>query len=260
MKVIFASLALLFALGSVAQAEVRSRVVEYRDGEVELTGHLYWDDAIDGKRPGILVMHEWWGLNDYVKQRAQMLAELGFVAFAADMYGDNKVTEHAGDASGWMKQITANIEGWQRRALLGLAQLRADELVDPERVAAIGYCFGGATVMQLAYTGADLDGVVSFHGSLPPATPEQAAKIRARVLVAHGEADSFIPAERITQFKQALSEAGVDWEMDVYGGARHGFTNPGADKHGMDNLKYDPVADRRSWSRMQDFFAEIFTD
>ncbi len=260
MKALSIGLFVLFALASPVQAEVQSRVVDYQDGGVKLTGHLYWDDAIDGKRPGVLVMHEWWGLNDYVKERAQLLAELGFVAFAADMYGGNKVTDHAGDASGWMKQITANVDGWQQRALLGLAQLKADALVDAERMAAIGYCFGGATVMQLAYTGADLDGVVSFHGSLPPAAPEQAARVKARVLVAHGDADAFVPAERITEFKQALSEAGVDWEMDVYGGARHAFTNPGADSHGMANLKYDPIADRRSWARMQNFFAEIFTD
>lgn len=260
MNAIYASLVLLFALAPSVQAEVQSRVVEYQDGGVKLTGHLYWDDAIDGKRPGVLVMHEWWGLNDYVKQRARMLAERGFVAFAADMYGDNKVTDHARDAGGWMKQITANIDGWQQRALLGLGQLKADALVDADRLAAIGYCFGGATVMQLAYAGADLDGVVSFHGSLPPASAEQAARIKARILVAHGDADSFVPAERIHQFKQALTDAGVDWEMDIYGGARHAFTNPGADSHGMENLRYDPVADRRSWSRMQDFFAEIFTE
>lgn len=261
MKISIVSLFLLsFGTAAAVQAAVQTRAVDYQDGDTRLRGHLYWDDEIDGKRPGVLVVHEWWGLNDYAKERARTLAELGFVAFAADMYGDQRVTEHAQEAAGWMKQITANIEAWQRRALLGLEQLRADPAVDGQRLAAVGYCFGGATVMQLAYAGADLDGVVSFHGSLPPATPEQAARVKAKVLAAHGAADAFVPADRIAKFQQALSEAGVSWEMDIYGGVRHAFTNPNADSHGMDNLKYDPVADRRSWARMQDFFVEIFSD
>jgi dienelactone hydrolase len=204
-----------------------------------------------------MVVHEWWGLNDYARMRARMLAELGYVAFAADMYGDDRVTEHAPDAQGWMKQITANVDAWQRRALKGLEVLRESERVDPVRLAAIGYCFGGATVMQMAYAGADLDGVVSFHGSLPPATEEQQALIRTHVLIAHGDADSFVPEERIDAFTAALDAAGVDWEMDIYGGARHGFTNPEAAKYGIENVQYDAVADRRSWERMRDFLAEV---
>ena len=249
-----------FCANPAAQAEIQTRALSYQDGDTRLTGHLYWDDAVAGKQPGVMVVHEWWGLNDYAKKRAKMLAELGYVAFAADMYGDNRVTEHAADAKGWMQQVTANIDAWQRRALLGLDQLKAQTQVDPGRLAAIGYCFGGATVMQMAYAGADLKGVVSFHGSLPPATPEQAANIRARVLVAHGDADSFVPEERIKAFKQVLTEAGADWEMDVYGGARHGFTNPDAGKFGIDGLGYHPEADRRSWARMQAFFDQVLAN
>jgi dienelactone hydrolase len=170
---IFPSLALALALGlpAGALAEVKTETVQYRDGDQVLTGFIAYDDSLPGKRPGVLVVHEWWGLNDYAKRRAEMLAELGYVAFAADMYGDNRVTEHAADAKGWMMQITENQDAWQRRALAGLEALKASDKVDGERLAAIGYCFGGATVMQMAYAGADLDGVVSFHGSLPVATP-----------------------------------------------------------------------------------------
>jgi len=162
---------LLSVIPLSTQAAVVTKTVEYKDGDTSLTGYLTYDDGIGGKRPGVIVVHEWWGLNDYARKRAEMLAGLGYVALAIDMYGDGKVTEHAGEASGWMKQITENVDAWQRRALLGLDVLRQHELVSAEQLAAVGYCFGGATVMQMAYAGADLDGVVSFHGSLPPGQP-----------------------------------------------------------------------------------------
>lgn len=252
-------LALLLA-PPLALGAIKTEIIEYKDGDTPLQGYLVYDDALEGKRPGIVVAHEWWGLNDYAKHRAEMLAGLGYVAFALDMYGDDKITAHAKEASGWMKQITDNVDGWQRRALLGLDVLKGNERVDAEKIAAVGYCFGGATVMQLAYSGADLDGVVSFHGSLPPATEEQQQRIKAPILVAHGEADGFIPAERIVAFKAALDASGTDWQMVTYGGARHAFTNPGAGEYGIDNLKYDPKADARSWALMQSFLDETFAD
>ncbi|MGB5202305.1 MAG: dienelactone hydrolase family protein [Sedimenticolaceae bacterium] len=248
----------LLLASSSANAVMQQEAVSYKDGDVELKGYLFWDDAFTGKRPGVLVAHEWWGLNDYAKLRAEMLAETGYVAFAADMYGDGKITRHADEAKGWMEQISSNAEAWQRRANLALAQLKAHPKVDAERLAAIGYCFGGATVMQMAYAGADLAGVLSFHGALPPATPEQAARVKARVLVAHGDADGLIPAERIQAFKQALSQASVDWEMDIYGGAKHSFTNPYADGYGMEALAYQEAADQRSWLRALAFLEDIF--
>ncbi|MCG6967608.1 MAG: dienelactone hydrolase family protein [Chromatiaceae bacterium] len=249
---------LILLVSGSASAVMHREPVTYKDGDVDLKGIFYWDDAFEGRRPGILVVHEWWGLNDYAKLRAEMLAELGYVALAADMYGDGKITRHAEDAKGWMQQITSNIEAWQRRADLALAQLKGHARVDPAKLAAIGYCFGGATVMQMAYAGADLKGVVSFHGSLPPATPEQAANIKTQVLVAHGDADGFVPPDRVQAFKSALAAAGVDWEMDIYANAMHGFTNPYADGYGMDGLAYQEQADRRSWLRMLAFFDEIF--
>jgi dienelactone hydrolase len=251
---------LLLVFAQSASAVMQTEVVKYQDGDVELQGYIFWDDAFTGDRPAVLVLHEWWGLNDYAKLRAEMLAESGYVAFAADMYGDAKQTRHADEAKGWMQQITSNIEAWQRRALLALDQLKKHPKVDEERLAAIGYCFGGATAMQLAYAGADLDGIVSFHGSLPPATPDQAARIKGKILVAHGDVDTFVPAERVAAFKQALSDAGADWEMIIYGGARHSFTNPYTDGYGMEGLAYKEEADRRSWLRMLAFFDEIFGD
>lgn len=248
----------LLVFSSYARAEVQTKTVRYNDGNVPLHGYFAWDDAIKGKRPGIVVVHEWWGLNDYVRERAKMLAKHGYVAFAPDMYGKDKVTEHAAQASEWMKQITSNISAWQKRAVLGLNIMRTHELVDGMRTAAIGYCFGGATVMQMAYAGAGLAGVVSFHGSLPLPTPEQGKNIRAKILVAHGSADAFIPAERVTQFQSALNAAGADWQMIIYSGARHGFTNPDADAYEIDNVRYDKKADRRSWQYMLEFFKEIF--
>lgn len=243
---------------ATAQGEVKTRTITYSDGDTQLQGYLAWDSAVSGKRPGVLVVHEWWGLNDYVKRRAEMLAELGYAAFALDMYGDGKITEHADEAGKWAGQIQENIERWQRRALAGLDVLKKEDIVDKSRLAAIGYCFGGATVMQMAYSGADLKGVVSFHGSLPVPTDEQASRIKARILAAHGSADTFVPRERIQAFQDALNRANVDWEMVVYGNARHAFTNPDAAKHGIANLQYNRRADERSWRRMQIFFEDIF--
>jgi len=261
MKILLAQSLLLAGIlfSQFAVAGIVSETIDYKDGESSLRGFIFYDNAKQAKRPGVLVIHEWWGLNDYAKKRAKMLAELGYVAFAADMYGDGKVTRHAKEAGAWKDQITANIDAWQKRALLALDILKKHPSVDANKTAAIGYCFGGATVMQLAYTGADIDGVVSFHGSLPVASPAQAKAIRASILVAHGNADGFIPKERVTQFKTALDGSGIDWQMVSYGDTRHAFTNPDAGSYGVGGLQYNADADRRSWKHMQDFFAEIFS-
>ncbi|ESQ14729.1 MAG TPA: dienelactone hydrolase family protein [Chromatiaceae bacterium] len=251
---------LLFAglLPLTASAEIRTEVIEYQDGDTRLTGYLVYDDSVESKRPGILVAHEWWGLNDYAKQRAGMLAELGYVAFALDMYGENRITSHAPDARGWMQQITSNVDAWRARALAGLNVLKSSERVDADRLAAIGYCFGGATVMQMAYAGADLDGVVSFHGSLPPA-PE-GIEIKSKLLAAHGYDDGFVAREQVDAFQQSLAAANADWQLVIYGGARHSFTDPDAGEYGIDMLEYNAEADARSWQLMQDFLNEVFAD
>jgi dienelactone hydrolase len=260
MRNIAASLLLLLAaiVPAALLAEVQTKAVEYMDEDVPLTGHLYWDDSIEGKRPGVLVIHEWWGLNDYAKERARMLAELGYVAFAADMYGNNQVTDKPDQARDWMQEITADVELWRQRAGLGLDQLKASELVAADKTAAIGYCFGGGTVLHMAYGGAPVLGVVSFHGSLPAAPEEVKGKIGPVILVLHGQADSFVAPEVVTNFQNKLEEAEANWEMDIYGGARHGFTNPKVGEYGIENLQYDAQADARSWARMQAFFDELF--
>lgn len=249
---------LLTLLALPAGAAIQTKSISYDDEGTRLTGHLYWDDAIQGKRPGVMVVHEWWGLNDYAQKRARMLAELGYVAFAADMYGDGLVTETPDQAREWMQAVTADVEGWRARARLGLKQLVDSGMVDGDKLAAIGYCFGGATILQMAYDNAPLKGVVSFHGALPAAPEESKGNIGPQILVLHGHADSFVAPEVVTNFRNKLEEAGANWEMNTYGGARHGFTNPDAAKFGIDNLQYNAQADARSWARMQAFFNEIF--
>jgi len=176
-------------LETAAQAKVITQSVAYQHDNVTLEGYLAFDDSIKGKRPGVLVVHEWWGLNDYARKRAAQLAGMGYVAFAVDMYGKGKVTSHPNEAGEWMKEITSNVETWGRRAMAGLQVLEKDPRTDPNRIAAIGYCFGGATVQQLAYSGANLRGVVSFHGSPLPPTGDQAKKVKAKILICHGAAD-----------------------------------------------------------------------
>lgn len=249
-------LLLLLCVG--AQSAVQSKAVAYKDGDTALTGYLYWDDAIEGPRPGVLLIHEWWGLNDYAKKRAAMLAELGFVAFAADMYGDGHVTDKPDQARTWMQEVTADVDGWRERARLGLEQLNASGLVADGKVAAIGYCFGGATVLQMSYANLPLKGVVSFHGSLPAAPEESKGTIGPKILVLHGHADAWVGPDIVANFRTKLEEAGANWEMNSYGGAKHGFTNPDAGRFGIPNLEYNAQADERSWGRMQEFFGEIF--
>ncbi|MBK1717621.1 dienelactone hydrolase family protein [Thiocystis violacea] len=254
------SLFLLLALGTPVQAEIQTKSIVYDDEGTTLTGHLFWDDAGTTQRPGVLVVHEWWGLNDYAKRRARMLAELGYVAFAADMYGGERVTTDPKQASEWMQEVTADPESWHQRAEKGLDQLRSSPLVASGKLAAVGYCFGGGTVLRMAYGGSDVAGVVSFHGSLPAAPEEAKGRIGPKILVLHGQADSFVAPEVVANFQTKLEATEANWEMDIYGGARHGFTNPKVGDYGLGNLKYDAQADARSWKRMQSFLDELFAD
>jgi dienelactone hydrolase len=252
-------LASLLLWGSVAQAAVVTRTIPYRQGGVDLQGFLAYDNAVQGKRPGILVVHEWWGLNDYARSRAKQLASLGYVAFALDMYGKDKVTDHPKQAQEFMTRITKNVESWRKRALAGLEVLKKQPNTDPRRIAAIGYCFGGSTVQQLAYSGADIKGIVSFHGSLvlPPASG--ASQTKAKMLICHGAADPFTKPEWLLKYIAAMNASPIDWQMVIFGHAKHSFTNPGADKYGMPQLGYNREADLRSWRYMKQFFDEIFS-
>ncbi len=257
-RVWFIVLLILVGIPPLVEAKVQSKVVPYSYGEESFQGFMAWDDSLQGKRPGILVVHEWWGLNDYARSRAEQLAVMGYMAFAVDMYGKGKVTTHAEKAGEWAKQTTSNVDDWLGRAQEGLKLLQADPLVDSTRLAAIGYCFGGATVMQLVYGGAPVKGVVSFHGSLPLPSDSQTIPPSAKVLIAHGAADPFLTSDHIVQFKKALENVDIDWQMIQYGGAQHSFTNPSADQYGLKGATYHKLADQRSWIHMQQFFDELF--
>ena len=258
-RTLFLIILILILSTGTALAKVVSQPLSYMHDGATLEGYLAYDDAVSGKAPGILVVHEWWGLNDYVRSRAEELARMGYVAFALDMYGKGKSTEHPDQAAAWMKEINANMDQWLKRAMAGLQVLKKQPQVDTARLAAIGYCFGGATVQVLAYGGADLKGVVSFHGSLIPPSAEQAGRARAKILICHGAQDPMNAPETLTTYVNAMNASSIDWQLIVYGGTRHSFTNPDADKRGMAALAYNPSADKRSWQHMTYFFNEILS-
>ena len=245
---------LLVGFAGVAHAVVKIEPVDYKDGNVALKGQIAYDDAAKDKRPGVLVVHEWWGLNDYAKQRARMLAEAGYVAFALDMYGDGKSTEHPDEAGAWASAVRANAKTGMDRFMAGYNVLKADKHVDPAHISAIGYCFGGGVILSAALAGAPLDAVVSFHGSLP--TDPATGKVTARILVCHGAADPFSTPEQVAGFMKAVTDAGADWEFNFYANAKHSFTNPDAGTHKMPQLEYNEKADKRSWAAMLSFLAE----
>jgi len=240
-----------------ARAALQHRSVDYVYGGKTFRGYLAWDDAVSGKRPGVLVVHEWWGLNDYARSRADQLAKAGYVAFAADMYGGGKVAAHPDEAGKMAGEVRANVQEWLGRAEAALQTLRTQPLVDPARLAAIGYCFGGATVLQLAYSGADLKAVASFHGSLFP--PEQPEKIKAKIWIFHGGKDPFVKAETLEQVRAALEQGKVAARIVVYPDAVHGFTVPGSERNGLKGVAYDAEADKKSWAELLSMLEELFS-
>jgi dienelactone hydrolase len=243
-----------------AEQKIVSEAVDYRYGAEKFTGWLSRDGARGGLRPGVLVVHEWWGLADHPKRRAEELAKLGYVAFAADMYGTGKLTtdpKQAGEWSGRFRTPEGKALG-RARAAAALDVLRHSPGVDPNRIAAIGFCFGGTVALELAWSGADLKGVVSFHGNPTAPTPEEAKGVKASILVCHGGDDGFVPDAALAAFEKAMRDGSLDWTLVKYGGAVHAFTNPGADAYGIQGVKYDARADRRSWEHMRTFFRELF--
>lgn len=255
----FVLVAIFIALGALpAQAELVSQAVEYQLGEQAFEGFLAWDNASQEPRPGILIVHEWWGLNDHPKKRAERLAELGYIAFALDMYGKGKVTDDPTQAGAWAGEIRTNFPLARERFVKALEVLRANPRTDPKRIAAIGFCFGGTVCLEMARAGVDLAGVVSFHGGLKSSVPDEQKHLKAKVLVCHGADDPHISAEELKAFEDEMRKTGADWQLISYGGAVHSFTNPEADARGMNGVAYHEKADRRSWRAMQDFFIEIF--
>lgn len=242
-------------------ADIRDHDISYEAGDTTLQGYLAWDAKIAGPRPGVLLVHEWWGLNDYIRGRARQLAVAGYAAFAVDMYGNGKTADNPTDANTLMTAVLADVPAAEARFAAARASLAAHEACDASRMAAIGYCFGGAVVLHAARIGTELAGVVSFHGSLGSMHKAAPGSIRARVLACHGAADQFVPDDEVNAFKQEMAEAGADLRFVAYEGALHGFTNPQATANGEKYelpLAYDAEADQRSWAEMQAFFAEIF--
>ncbi|MCG8424667.1 MAG: dienelactone hydrolase family protein [Proteobacteria bacterium] len=241
--------------------EVVSEEVTYEAGGLSMKGYLAYDKNRLDSRPGILVVHEWWGHGEYVRKRARMLAELGYTALAVDMYGDGKVADHPTDAGRFASEVMSNMSGAKQRFEAALDLLRTHETVDSDRMAAIGYCFGGGVVLHMARMGIDLDGVVSFHGSLATSAPAQPNQVKAKVLVCHGADDPMVKPEHIDSFKKEMAAAQVDYRFESYPGATHAFTNQGADEYAAKfnlPIAYNAEADSKSWQHMQEFFAAIF--
>lgn len=233
--------------------------IVYSDGSTGLKGFLALPDTNTSKlRPGIIIVPEWWGLNDYAKHRAQQVAGLGYIAFVADMYGDGKQTDKASEAQQWSAPFYTDPAMAQQRFEAALHRLKQTKGVDTNNIAAIGYCFGGTQVLNMARRGVPLKAVVSFHGGLQCA-PIRVKSPAVKVLVCNGAADKFVDEKIIQQFKKEMSEAGFQYEFKSYPNAHHAFTNPDADKYKMDNISYNATADTASWNDMKIFLDKLFT-
>jgi dienelactone hydrolase len=253
------ALFLAMLLGAeIANAKVVTKTIDYEQGGEKLKGYLAYDDAKAGPRPGVLVVHEWWGLNDYIRHRAEELARMGYVAFAADMYGDARVTRDPKEAQAWMTAAVQAPGLLAARSKAGLDILRRQPQTDKSHLAAIGFCFGGGTVLQLAYSGEPLDGVVTFHGSLAPPDATQAKQIKASIVILQGAEDGFVKPETLDAVRKSLDGAKVDWYMVSYANAVHAFSNPDADSYHLPGIAYNEKAAKRSWEEMQRFFNEKF--
>jgi dienelactone hydrolase len=257
-KLILAAAAVLASAGA-ARAEVKTEVVEYQQGETVLQGFFAWDDAVKGKRPGVLVIHEWWGHNQHARNQAVRLAKAGFVGFALDMYGKGKLAKHPEDAQAFVKEATADPAVPKARFEAAVARLKAHRLVDGAHLGAVGYCFGGGVALSMARAGEDLDAVATFHGALANrGPPAEKGKVKPRILVLTGGADTFVPKEQVEAFEQEMKDAGARVEVISYPGVKHSFTNPDAAQAGMAALAYDADADRKSWKAAMKMFHEVW--
>ncbi|MBK9090871.1 MAG: dienelactone hydrolase family protein [Holophagales bacterium] len=250
----------LLALAAVAAlpaaAAVKTEVVEYKDGDQVCEGFLAYDDAAKGKRPGVVVVHDWMGVGDETRRRVKQLAELGYVALAADVYGKGIRPKDAKEAGALAGKYKGDLPALRARVRAAFDTLSKNPRVDASKVLAIGYCFGGTTAIELARSGAPLAGVVSFHGGLGTKDPADAKNVRCPILALHGAADPFVPPAEVAAFQKEMTDAKVDWQMVFYADAVHAFTNPGAGNDPSKGAAYNERADRRSWEAMKAFFAE----
>ena len=259
---ILLSFLLIFSFSVSAQAGVQTKEIEYSSGGAKLKGYLAYDDSIKGKRPGVLVVHEWWGHNEHARDRARMLAKLGYTALAVDMYGDGKFAEHPKKAGEFMNAAFADWEGSQAKFNAAKKLLQSQATVDPKRIASIGFCFGGAVSLRMARGGADLDAVVAFHSALPTDPPVSAGQVKAAVLVINGADDAWLDPKAVASFKKEMSSAAKDFKYIDLKGAKHSYSNRQADefskKFKLDNLQYNKEADEKAWDAMQALFKRVF--
>lgn len=263
-RILTLTLTLGLSAGGSALADIETREITYAADGVEMTGYLAWDNELEGERPGILVVHEWWGQNEYPRMRARRLAELGYTALALDMYGDRKIAQHPEDAGAFMNASLSNLPAARARFDAGLEVLRAQPTVDAENIAAIGYCFGGGVVLHMARFGADLKAVASFHGSLGLgiAPAGKGGEVKARVVAYNGEDDPFVTQAQIDALLAEMEAAGADFQLINLPGALHSFTNPQATATGKEfglPLVYNELADQASWAHMQLVFNKVFS-
>jgi len=258
-KILFFMVLLVTGL-NVSKAAVVSKEVSYQGDGITMKGYIAWDDAIKGKRPGVLVVHEWWGHNQYARSRADMLARLGYTAMAIDMYGDGKTADHPKQAGEFSGMVKANMDGAVRRFEAARNTLAAESTVDASKIAAIGYCFGGGIVLEMARRGMDLKGVVSVHGNYSTNSPAKRGAVKAKVLVLHGAADPFTKPETLAAFKKEMKDAKVDFRFVSYPGAKHAFSNPDATALGKKfgiPIEYNKNADRKSWAELTRFLRKV---
>jgi dienelactone hydrolase len=252
---------LLAALAGSAGAELVTEQIRYSDGHTSMQGYLAWDDASDEERPGILVVHEWWGHNDYARRRAEQLAGMGYIALAVDMYGEGKVADHPDDAGKFATTVFSNLDEGTARFKAAMKALNDHPVSADGDLAAIGYCFGGGIVLHMARFGVDVKGVASFHGSLKTERPAKPGAVKARILVCNGADDALVPTQDVADFNAEMHAAGVGYTFVNYPGAQHSFTNPGATDVGKRfqmPLAYNEAADRASWTQLTAFLDELF--
>jgi dienelactone hydrolase len=252
------AVAALLGAATIVRADIRTQQVEYHDGDTVCEGFLAYDDANENLRPAVLIFPEWWGLTDYPKMRAVELAKLGYVAFVADVYGKGKTTEDPKQAGAWATPFLKDRSLLRRRCTAAMDTLTGQKYVDKEKVAAIGYCFGGACALELARSGAPLVGVVAFHGELSRTPVDGPDRIKGKVLICHGAADPIVTPKELADFEKEMQDAGADYQINIYGHAMHAFTNPAADQHHLPGIGYNAEADHRSWAAMRAFLDEVF--
>jgi dienelactone hydrolase len=250
--------ALLLCLTLSAFAGIKTETVEYKHGDTVMEGVMVYDDADSAPRRAVLVVHEWWGLNDYAKKRAEQLAQMGYVAFAVDMYGKGVRAKDVAECQKLSGALKADRPTMRGRINAALSYLKTRKEVDPKKIACMGYCFGGTVSLELARSGAEVAGVISFHGALSTPNPDDAKNIKCRLLVCHGANDPFVPPDEVNAFMEEMKKAKVDCQFVAYVGAVHTFTNPAAGNDPSKGAAYDEKADKRSWEAMKDFFGEIF--